>query len=189
MGTFRTDLENSEQNITPVIFDILAPDGITSLLPEGVKFVFHCNPKSLQLNYQKELSTVKTRGGFVEFHWGDSLYTLTFDNASGAFMRMYTGLSATTNSSGQGRRQTLAYDRVTDYLALFHNNAAIYDSQGQIALSGIVQCVFANGIYNGWFQNDFQISESSDSPYQFTFSSTFVIDNEVMSFKTREQLG
>ena len=76
----------------PVIFDILAPDRETSLLPDGLRLVLHVNPRSMSLSYSKLTQRTQTRGGFVEFHWGDAAEEITFTAATGGFMRLYSGL-------------------------------------------------------------------------------------------------
>jgi hypothetical protein len=93
----------------PVIFDVVKSDRETSLLPEGLRLVMHVNPSTMQLSYAKQTERTQTRGGFVEFHWGDAAEEITFDAATGGFMRLYAGLSNITGGSGtQGRRETLA---------------------------------------------------------------------------------
>jgi len=167
-----------------VIFDILAPDGETSMLPDGLKFLFYTNPSSMSLSYAKGISPVHTYGGFVEFHWGNALQSVSFENIFGGFTRVGTGLSAVTNDTGQGRRQTLAYDKAMDYLALFHNNGSIYDSRGTLAIQGYVQLAFEPGIYQGWFNEGMQIVETADKPYSIQMSSTFVVSKEIVRFRS-----
>jgi hypothetical protein len=157
------------------------------LLPPGIRFLFKVNPRTMQLSYQKVTTRKQAYGGFVEFHWGDGLTEISFENASGAFMRMYTGLSGVSNETGQGRRQTLSYNNMLDYLALFHNNGAVYDSRGNIALQTYVKISFEPGIYIGWFQGEFPMTLTSDSPFQFIFSSRFIVHKELMRFRIRRE--
>ena len=170
----------------PVIFDILAPDRSTSLLPDDLKLVLHVNPSTMQLTYAKQIERNRTRGGFVEYHWGDAAEEATFTAATGGFVRLYTGLSATTGSGSgaQSRRQTLAYQKFLNLLALFHWNGAIYDRNGLIVLQGYVKMTFDGGVHIGWFDGDFTVTESADKPYQFELSAKFIIDQEIMTFRT-----
>jgi len=169
----------------PVVFDILASDRETSLLPDDIKLVLHVNPRTMRLNYQKLITRQQTLGGFVEFHWGDALEDINFEMATGAFVRLYSGLSNITSSpGGPGRRESIAYDRFLDILALFHSNGAVYDINGNIALQGYLQVTFDGGIYIGWFDTDFTLTESADSPYQFTLTSRFIIDREELQLRS-----
>ena len=173
----------SGQGKRPVIFDILAPDRETSLLPDEIKLVLHVNPTSMKLNYQKLTSRIQTRGGFVEQHWGDAVEDINFEMATGGFVRLYSGLSNTTGGT-QGRRETIAYDRFLDLLALFHGNGAIYDANGAIALQGFIKVTFDGGVFIGWFDSDFSISETADKAYQFTLTSRFLIDREEIQLRS-----
>lgn len=170
----------------PVVFDILRDDQETSLLPDNLKLVLHVNPSSMQFSYSKAISRIQTRGGFVEQHWGDAAEEISFSQATGGFVRVFTGLSNITGSGAgtRGRRETIAYSKFEDLLALFHNNGAVYDSRGTIVVQGYIQVSFDEGIFIGWFDGDFVVTETADKPYQFEISSRFIIDKEILRFKT-----
>ncbi len=135
------DDEFSGRGVRPVVFDIIAPDGVTSILPDSLKLVLHTNPTSMKISYEKIIERTQTKSGFVEQHWGDGTQTIAFDMATGGFMRLYAGLAENTSPEmTQGtRRETLAYDSYLDLLALFHNNGSVYDINGQVALQGKIQ--------------------------------------------------
>jgi len=176
--------EFSGQGKRPVVFDILGPDWETSLLPEDLKLVLHVNPSTMSVKYDRAVERIQTRGGFVEQHWGDKTQTLDFNIATGGFMRLYSGLSNITSPDfGGTRRETIAYDKYLDMLALFHNNGSIFDLKGDIVLQGIIKIVFDGGVYLGWF-NTFSVSESADKPYQFMMSATFEVHREIQVWRT-----
>ena len=184
-GAFTSpDDEFSGQGKRPVVFDVLGPDWETSLLPNDVKLVLHINPTSMDLKYQKQIERIQTRGGFVEQHWGDSAQEISFEMATGGFMRLYSGLSNITNQKyGGTRRDTIAYDKYLDMLALFHNNGSVYDTFGNIALHGILKITFDGGVYLGWFTS-FSVSETAEKPYQLALSAAFTVHKEVMVFRS-----
>lgn len=172
----------------PVVFDILAPDYETSILPEGMKMVLHVNPQSMALNYAKTIERIQTMGGFVEQHWGEGARTIDFNVATGGFMRLYSGLSNITGGpgafdAGGTRRETIAYDKYLDMLALFHNNGSIYDTRGKIVFQGIIKVTFDGGIYLGWFST-FQVSEDGTKPYQFNLTANFTVAEEIQRFRS-----
>lgn len=168
----------------PVVFDVLAPDYETSLLPEGVKLVLHVNPSQLQVKYTRKVERIQTRGGFVEQHWGDDTQQLSLQMATGGFMRLYSGLSSITNPKyGGTRRETLAYDSYLDMLALFHNNGSIYDQNQQVIMQGIVKVTFDGGVFLGWFSS-FNVTENADKPYQFTMTAEMDISKELQVWRT-----
>ncbi len=179
-------------NKRPVVFDVLGSDYQTSLLPEDYKMVLHVNPNSMKITNAKVIQRTQTRGGFVEQHWGEGARNISFDMATGGFMRLYTGLSNITRGgeftaggidTGGGRRDTIAYDKYLDMLALFHNNGMVYDDRGEIVFNGAIQVTFDEGVYVGWF-NDFSVSESSEKPYQFQLTASFTIKTEKYRLRT-----
>lgn len=184
--------EFSGLGIRPVIFDVIGTDGVTSLLPDNLKMVLHVNPSSMQFQYQKLIDRIQTKGGFVEQHWGDGPQSINFDMATGGFMRLYTGLSNITGpTSGGGvdaggtRRDTIAYDKYLDMLALFHNNGSVYDAQGRVAFVGNIRVLFDGSTFDGWFQS-FSVTESADKPYQFTMTASFTVKFDSYDLRTTQ---
>lgn len=191
--TFRSAFVGPEDEFSglgkrPVVFDVLAPDLETSLLPGGIKLVLHVNPSSMKFSYSKIIERIQTKGGFVEQHFGEGVDSISFEASSGGFMRLYSGLIGTTGGPnslniGGTRRDTIAYDKYLDFLALFHNNGLIYDSRGNIIFHGAIKCMFDGGVWIGWFSS-FSLSEDAEKPYQFTMSADFTIDTEILSLRT-----
>ena len=196
-SSFRDEV--SGRGRRPVVFDILSSDGETSLLPEDLRLVLHVNPSSMTMHYEKNITRIQTKGGWVEQHWGDSTERISFSAATGGFMRLYAGLSNKTGSSSfgnelqstggtltavQGRRETIAYDKFLDILAMFHNNGSIYDVNGNIVIQGYIKVTFDGGVYVGWFDGDFTVTESAEKPYQFEISTNFNIDREELVLRS-----
>ena len=186
---FRSSFTSAEDETNglgkrPIVFDILGPDWETSLLPDDLKIVMHVNPTSMQVRYTRTVERIQTRGGFVEQHWGDAPSDVSFENVTGGFMRLYTGLSNNTNPKyGGTRRETIAYDKFLDMLALFHNNGAVYDTNGNIVLQGILKMTFDGGVWLGWF-SEFSRAEAAEKPFQFTFSSSFQVQREWATWRS-----
>jgi len=189
MPTFRSAFRSFEDEFSglgkrPVVFDILGPDRETSLLPDDLKLVLHVNPSSMKITYNRKVERIQTRGGWVEQHWGDDTEELSFDIATGGFMRLFSGLSNTTSTRyGGSRRETIAYDKYLDLLALFKNGGSIYDLKGEIVFQGAIKVSFDSGVYIGWF-NSFSVSEEAEKPYQFSLTAGFTIDEEIMVFRS-----
>jgi hypothetical protein len=180
------------------VFDILGPDKVTSLLGD-LKLVLHVNPSSMQFSYTKVIERTQTLGGFVETHWGDSPAEVSLQLATGGFIRLYTGLSNITgpgpsNSDirptnmqatdvGGTRRDTIAYDKYLDLLAMFKNNGAIYDTYGNIALQGQILMLFDGGMWWGYFTT-FSVEETAEQPYQFALTANFIVEREKHILRT-----
>lgn len=179
---------NPSLGVRPVVFDILAPDHETSILPEGYKLVLHVNPRTMSINNEKTIERIQTKGGFVEQHWGEGARTIDFNMATGGFMRLYSGLSNITGGTGSldvggTRRETIAYDKYLDLLALFHSNGGIYDMTGKLVFQGIIQITFDGGIFQGYFSG-FSITESAEKPYAFEITTQFTVAKEVQRFRS-----
>lgn len=177
----------------PIVFNIYAPDRVTPLLPDSLQMVLHVNPSSMQWTYTQHIERTQTQGGFVEAHWGASPTELSMEAVTGGFVRLYSGLSNITglgpSSSlvrpsnmkpaevGGTRRDTIAYDKFLDLLALYKSNAAIYDVYGNVAMQGQILMVYDGGSYWGWFTT-FSVEETAEKPYQFNLTFGFIVDRE-----------
>jgi hypothetical protein len=156
----------------PVAFQVTSPfDNRRVLMPHAL--VMHVNPQNFNINYNKRVERIQTRGGFVEQHWGDELSDISGDGSTGAFMNLYTGLSSVL------RQKTIAWDRYRDLHDLYHNNGSLYDPYGNIVLQGNIMLMFDRGTYIGYFRT-FQVEETDDQPFAFRLSWDFKVEEEIM---------
>ena len=156
------------------------------MLPDGIKLVLYVNPNNMSIKHDKSINTIQTKGGFVEQHWGDNTQSISLEFATGGFKRLYVGLIGGITSpalTGGTRRETLAYDSFLDLLALFHNNASIYDLRGQVVAQGQIKLTFDGGVYLGWFSS-FSVSENADQPFKITMSGEFTVSKELQTWRT-----
>jgi hypothetical protein len=195
------DTEFSGLGKRPVIFDILAPDG-QSILPPEVRLVLHVNPASMQLQYTASVDRQITMGGWVECDWGQSPTSISASGVSGGFLHLHNGLMAITGptpssanapygdasiSVGGTRRQTLAYSKFLDLLALFQGNAAVYDQYGRVVYQGAIKMSYHGAVYIGWFES-FEAQEDAQKQYQISYSFSFKVKSELLKAKSI-QLG
>jgi hypothetical protein len=187
-SAFKSPADEYDPNlgVRPMVFDILAPDRETSILPDTLKLVLHVNPASMSLSYSKVIERIQTKGGYVEQHWGDAPTTISLSMVTGGFMRLFSGLSNITGG-GQDmlgtRRETIAYDKYLDMLALFKNNGAVYDTTGKIVFQGILKMTFDGGVYLGWFSS-FSVNEAAEKPYMFDLSAEFTVSKEIVRLRS-----
>jgi hypothetical protein len=155
----------------PFAFQVVSPFSATTLLfPYAL--VLHVNPRSLSIQETRKIDRMQTRGGYVEQHWGTDLTQISAEGTTGAFINLRHGLSSLH------RRDTIAHSRMRDLLDLYHHNGSLYGPSGSILFKGQVQIVFDRGVYNGGFRS-FDVSESAESPFQFTLSWTFKVESTV----------
>lgn len=182
-GAFSSDTDTTGGK-RPVVFDVLGPDHKTSLLEDGLKLVLHVNPSSFGVQYTRTVERIQTWGGFVEQHWGDAATEMSINGATGGFLRMYAGLVGTSNPAyGGTRRETIAYDKYLDLLALYNNNGSVYDVSGQVILEGVIKITFDEGVYLGKFST-FSVSESEQTPYQFNLTAAFTVHKEIARWRS-----
>lgn len=185
----RGAFEGPRNNYTgerPFVFDIISPDGVTSVLPEDLRLVLYAPPQSVSFNYAKLIVPINTEGGVVEQHFGEGLKTISFTSVTGGFVRLYTGVSHITGGgtdTGGNRRETLAHEMFLDLLALFYNNGKVYDVSGKVVFNGKVKLTFDEGIYFGWL-TDFTIAESVQKPFMFDLSFGFTAEEEILNLRT-----
>jgi hypothetical protein len=128
----------------------------------------HVNPSSMGMSYRKNISRNRTRGGFVEEHFGDELDTVQISASTGTFFSFDSGPSTVD------RHRTLAMVNFQEVLALYRNNACVYDSKGVIIAQGFVTINWDNYKFNGQFSN-FTWEETAENPFRYTFNFNFEV--------------
>lgn len=160
------------QTFIPMAFQVTSPvSNRRVLMPHAL--VMHVNPQNYSEQHTKKVERIQTRGGFVEQHWGDDLTEITCDGSTGAFMNIYTGLTALL------RQQTIQWDRYRDLFDLYRNNGSLYDPYGNIVLQGNIMLMYDRGTYNGYFRT-FEVEETDDQPFSFKLSFSFKVQEELM---------
>jgi hypothetical protein len=157
---------SERRSFIPMAFQVTSPVTGLCLLPHAL--VMHVNPASLSISHNKKVERIQTRGGWVEQHWGDDLDEISADGSTGAFMNVFTGLSAIM------RKRTIAYDRYRDLYDLYRNNGSVYDPFGNIVLQGDIMLMFDKAKYLGYFRQ-FETEETEDSPFAFHTSWSFKV--------------
>lgn len=165
----------------PVIFDLLGPDYKTSLL-RNYKLVLYVNPTSMSINYSKIVDRQQTRGGFVEAHFGEGAQKISFDMATGGFVRVYSGIIGITGGD-ENRRQTLAYDSYMDILELYKNNGNIVDTTGKVVMNGLVKISFDGFDYLGTFDS-FSVTDSAEKAFQLALNAEFTVHREKIGLRS-----
>jgi hypothetical protein len=130
---------------------------------------FHVTPSSMQMSYTKNISRSRTRGGFVEEHFGDELDTIQISAATGSFLSI-----AKNGLTSENRNRTLSMVNFQEILAIYRNNACVYDQTGIVVSQGFVVLNWDNYRFNGQFSS-FNWEESAESPFRFTFGFNFEV--------------
>ena len=201
-----TGLEPAGSVRAPIMaFQLLpAQDSPEAAGPGGAegfpKLVLAVNPSSLNLSETHNIVRSKTRGAYVEEHWGKELSEIS---ASGSTLGFYSIADSVTTFSpqvpfandtddflesrkrpekvltiGDARRDTIAYRNLLAMVDVFRNNGAEYAFDGSPVNWPGVNMVFDNGSYDGWFTS-LSIEEGVDMPFRFEYSFSFQVRKTV----------
>jgi len=132
----------------------------------------HVNPIEMDLTYKKLIHRYRTRGGWIEEHWGEELDKMAVTGSTGSFLHSQYGLNVSN------RYETLAMVNFQEVLAVYRNNACFYDDSGNIIAQGDILIEFDNFKYIGQFAN-FNWDEDADNPYRFTFNFNYEVRQTV----------
>lgn len=171
------------RSFIPMAFQVTSPlDLRRALLPHAL--VMHVNPSSFSENSTKKKTTIQTRGGWVEQHWGDEMTDISADGTTGAFLNIFTGLASVV------RQQTIAWDRYRDLQDLFRNNGSVFDPMGNVVLQGRIMLMYDRNVYIGFFKT-FGVEETDDAPFLFKLSWSFKVTQTIMliPYSTTQQVS
>lgn len=132
------------------------------------------NPTTMSLNHAKKTTRTQTFSAYYEEYWGDELDTITCSNSTGGFVDPMAGYTNVYKT------RTEAYFNFQNILDIYRNNGNVFDDQGRIIKRGYSIIYFQPGVYMGYFEN-FDYTETADSPYKFTFNFTFKVEKSYTS--------
>jgi hypothetical protein len=155
-------------------------------------FEFYVNPQRLNLNYQKKVTEIRTRGGWEIQHWGDELTEIRVEGKSGGTHRkgilkninrdttvsaLEQESSRQQSDSGDGLRNnedvthSLAWQRLLALKKLYDIDHAVRN-QEELTLLGIA---VYDSFYVGYFTNFTGPNHDANDPYQFSYGFTFKV--------------
>ena len=160
-------------------FGIFIEDPDTQEIIKLPKVTLLAPINSLTFEYKKLKQVMQTLGGYVEYHWGDALDTITAEGITVAFMQPQMGLTSTY------REGTTGYEDLRVLIDLYKNNGNIYDEAGRVLVSGEVALAFDIGKYYGLFES-FSYTEEEGSPFNIKLTFVFKVQRTQLSFNSRE---
>jgi hypothetical protein len=142
--------------------------------------VLQSPPQRVEITMAKSKNTANTYGGVIEWHWPDEFDTISGSMSTGGFLTQNGYLG---HVGGQiDRRQSTAYLKFQDFLALFQNNGCVFDSMGKPVLRGRVLMSFDRGIFSGFFTT-FTVEEADDKPFSFSLSWDFKVERQILKVR------
>ena len=153
-------------------------EGVLDPVPD--QFEFYVNPQRLQINKEKLVSEVRTRGGWDVQHWGEKLTTITVDGITGGLHRDIAK-SSKPGEIGQTIDKDKGIDSSTAWKKLRILNA-IYDADhGKTPAKKLYRLAFSifEDYYIGYFSNFTGPEIVADKPYLMTFSFVFKVEEKI----------
>ena len=162
------------------------------------------NPTTMERNYSKRVTTQKTRGGWVEYHWGDELDTIEASGYTAAFLLPPApqgplppfppppplpvplsslpgvsslpsmGLASGSKNPVVNRTFSAGYLNFIALLDLYRCNGLAYDELGVPIFAGNIRLSYDSFQYIGYFEN-FTFNETDTRPFQFEINFTFKV--------------
>lgn len=160
------------------------------------KLIFRVNPTNMSTSYKKVVSRELTLGGWVEYHGGDELDTITITGATGLMYipdlgtivdvsRIYTDAEGNENTiPGRTDSQVKAFTFLEKIIGYFKSNGCLYDARGMIYQRGQVYLTYDNAVYKGLIET-LSVTEVADEPYSHQYNMTFIIENSIYKFSKK----
>jgi len=138
------------------------------------QLVMLINPKTFERSSSKIITTQKTRGGWVMYHWGDDLDTLTAAGATASFILPYGGLASGSSKPLINRTVTVGYMNFLSLMELYRSNGLLWNENGVPVRAGTIRLFYDCTYYNGYFES-FNFQESDKIPYRFNVDFSFKV--------------
>ena len=151
-----------------------------ALDPVPDQFEFYVNPQRIQINKEKLISEVRTRGGWDVQHWGEKLTTITVDGITGGLHRDISK-SAKPGEIGQTIDKDKGIDSSTAWKKLRILNSFYDNDHGKTPAKKLFRLAFSifEDYYIGYFSNFTGPEIVADKPYLMTFSFIFKVEEKI----------
>lgn len=169
------------------------------VVPEGPVIQMYVNPQSIRYSYQKDIQSVRTKGGFLIQYFGPQLPRLTISGTTGT-----SGIEGINVLYDLYRYEQLAFDPYALYMASENyrktTTSNILDSGFENVAMGVagalmgqssnpttnmqppsladiafrIEMFYAGEVYRGYF-TDFSVTERADNIGLFDYDMNFVV--------------
>lgn len=148
---------------------VLNTNGVPVIIPE---ITLHISPTNLDFQYRKIITRTRTRGGWIEQHWGEELDVVSVTASTGTFQILGTGLTVAQ------RHESIARINFQEIFDIYKNNACVYDDGGNIISQGDAYIEYDTWKLSGQFMS-FNYTEAAEQPYKWDFSFDFEVTKTV----------
>lgn len=142
------------------------------------------SPDTINMSYQKRVTTYETRGAWIEEHWGHD----ELDEISGSGISMIFSYLRKISEEGdpeayawvlptgpeRNRESTMGAINLQQWLQMYLNNGAMYNLKGQIDRFAGIALYFGPDVFFGYFQA-FSIDDDAGKPWQKSYNFSFKV--------------
>ncbi len=169
------------------------------LVPEQPIIQMYVNPQNFKIDYKKQISKVRTKGGFVLQYWGEDLTTLSISGTTGT-----SGIEGINVLNDVYRNEQLMIDPFALFLQADHDRAeddsltgfgnVLSGQVGKIltnakdggisnvsrtkptlaSMAFTVELYWSGEVWRGFFEN-FSVTESAEKLGLFDYNMTFTV--------------
>lgn len=169
------------------------------LVPEQPIIQMYVNPQNFKVDYKKQISKVRTKGGYVLQYWGEELTTLSISGTTGT-----SGIEGINVLNDVYRNEQLMIDPFALFLQADRDRAeddsltgfgsTIFGQVGKIltnakdggisnvsrtkptlaSIAFTVELYWSGEVWRGFFEN-FSVTESADKLGLFDYNMTFTV--------------
>jgi hypothetical protein len=169
------------------------------LVPEQPIIQMYVNPQNFKVDYKKQISKVRTKGGYVLQYWGEELTSLSISGTTGT-----SGIEGINVLNDVYRNEQLMIDPFALFLQADRDRAeedsltgfgsSLFGQVGKIltnakdggisnvsrtkptlaSIAFTVELYWSGEVWRGFFEN-FSVTESADKLGLFDYSMTFTV--------------
>jgi hypothetical protein len=163
----------------------ILPTKVAATVSLPKSFEFYLNPQHITPKYTKNITELRTRGGWDIQHWGDALTEVTVQGKTGGLNNSSTkptGTSTLQNSlyyfgSDVPITQSTAWLRLNQLKSLYNQDHV--QPFGNLTYKLVMN--YYDKFYIGYFSNFSGPEADAMSPLNMTFAFTFKVEQEVSS--------
>lgn len=152
-------------------------------------------PENISFQYRKRIQRYRTRGAWIEEDWGDELDRISGSGRTDTFIHPEIGLTSADpiDKKGATRQfafETQAYREFKELVELYRQNGITYNDLGNpidgpydssVTQANAVTMEYRESVYRGFFE-DFTWTEDADTPFNFSWSFSFVVLKTVFGY-------
>ena len=199
---------NSDDKLVPFKMSDITPDTNKKNVQIVQAIKLQINPGSISMNLSKIINRTRSMTGWVEYHWGEELDTITLQGSTAALIYDPAQVTTTVSTTGvpissresaglavSNRQDSLTYKQFRNIVRVLSINGLVYNdpvqntpSAGFITKRYYMGLSYDYALYKGYIES-IDIQENEENPYRFIYTITFKSEITEYTFTPRSIAG